>query len=74
MRATAEQVQAVIDGTEPCPRDTENLPELIAAATREQRVMLRQRVFAEYSVFVADLIWRRAEAASYAYRSAEENA
>ncbi|MEU4558422.1 hypothetical protein AB0F72_08530 [Actinoplanes sp. NPDC023936] len=68
MPATTDQVQAVIDGTVPCPRDTDGLPELIAAATDVQRPLLRGRVFEQYGPYAGDLVWRRAEAASYTYR------
>lgn len=53
-------LQAVLDGTVPPPRDTDDLPALIAAATPEQRADLRDRVFDHYG-FAADLVWRRAE-------------
>lgn len=58
-------VQAVIAGTAPCPSDTSGLPELIAAADEKQLAALRDRVFAEYSPFVAEVIWRRAVALSH---------
>ncbi len=53
-------LQAVLNGTVPPPRDTDDLPALIAAAMPGQRFELRNRVFDHYGPHVGDLVWRRA--------------